>query len=89
MVQLPNGMPTHGNNEVPVHMARSHLEMGLNSQEVIGDIAWNIGWHGMRQKLEEILFLVSHPLQQPTIIGGTQVLIGTHGPPTATVKAPI
>jgi len=38
MVKLPDDMPTHGSNEVAGHMASSHLEMGLNGQQVIGDI---------------------------------------------------
>jgi len=46
-------MPTHGSDEVSRHMARSHLEMGLDSQEVVGDVSWDVSWHGMRKKLEE------------------------------------
>jgi len=37
--KTPDGMPTHGSNEVAGNMARAHLEMDLNSQQVIGD-----GW---------------------------------------------
>ena len=68
---LPDCLPTHGSDKVGGHMARSCLAMGLDGQQVIGDVAWDIGWHGVRRKLEEWrLFLVSQPQQQPTIIGG-------------------
>jgi len=54
-------MPTHSSEEVPGNVTWSHLEMGLNGHEVIGDIMRDIGRHGGRWKLEEQNFLVSQP----------------------------
>jgi len=63
VIQLPNHMPTHGSNEVPGHMAGSCLEMGINGNEIISTVVRDVGWHGVRQKLEEWCFLVSQPQQ--------------------------
>jgi len=57
-------MPTHGSDEVAGNMARLCLEIGLDVQQAISDVAWYIEWHGGRRKLEEWkLFLVSQPQQ--------------------------
>ena len=61
MIQLPNQMPTHGSDKVPRHAAWFHLEIGLNGHEIVSDVAWNDGWHGVGQKLEEWSFLVGQP----------------------------
>ena len=88
MVVLPNGMPAHSSDEVTWHMAGSHCKMALEGQEVISDWAVDIGQHVMRWKLEEWGgVMVSWPQQQPSIIVGPQVPVGTHGPPLAPVKA--
>ena len=63
MVQLPNHMPAHHSNKVPGNMAWLHLEMGLNSHEVIGDSTGNGGLHDEREKLKEWAMLVSWPQQ--------------------------
>ena len=34
-------------------MTGVHLMMGLDSQQVIGEVAFNIGHHGVTRKLEE------------------------------------
>ena len=55
-------MPTHGSDEVPRHMARLHLEMGLHGHQVVSDVAGDIGRHGVRRKLEGWkTFLVGQP----------------------------
>jgi len=82
MVQLPNHMPTHSSDEVPGHMARSCLTMGLDCHQVISDVAWYVGEHGMREKLEEQI-----SGQLPAIIGGTMVPVAMHRPPMPPVNA--
>jgi len=61
MVQLPDRMPTDTSDEVPRHMTRVHLEMGLDGHEVISYSAADDGLHGGRGKLGEWTILVSWP----------------------------
>jgi len=65
MEQLPNCMPTSKAAWVPVHVRRSHLEMGLDNQKVIVMLCGTLmAWY--RWKLEVwILFLVSQPWTEP------------------------
>jgi|SRR5882724_9052244 len=79
-------MPTDTSNEVHRHVARSDLEMSLDGHKVIGDSAGDGGLHGGRGKLDQREVLVSHPLNQPVIIGGTQALITMHRPLDQPVK---
>src|SRR5882724_5654233 len=79
-------MPTDTSDEVPGHVTWSHLEMGLDGHEVIGNGTGDVSLHSGRKKLEEWKKLVGWPQQQLTIIGGTQVLVAVHRPSAPPAK---
>jgi len=54
-------VPTDTSDEVPRHRARSHLEMGLDGHELIGNGIGDGGLHGGRGKLGEWTILVGRP----------------------------
>ena len=73
-------MPTHCHNEITRNVAWTHLEMGLDGHEVVGDSVGHGSLHDVREKLEEWEIVVSQPRHQPAVIGGTQALVVAHGP---------
>jgi len=79
-------VPTDTCDKVPRHRARSHLEMGLDGHEVIGNSVGDGSLHGGREKLGEWTILVSWPQQHLTVIGGTQALIVAHRPAVLPAK---
>ena len=82
MIELPDGMPAHGRNEVCGNVFGSSRQMGLDGHQVIGYCAGDGSLHDGREKLEQRGILVGRPRYRPEIIGGTQGLVVTHGPPT-------
>jgi len=82
MIELPDGMPAHGHNEIRRNMFGSSHQMGLDGHQVVGYGAGDGGLHDGREKLERRGILVGRPRYRPAIIGGTQALVFTHGPPT-------
>src|SRR5882724_11176578 len=88
MVQLPDRMPAHHSDEVPWNMVGSSREMGRDSHQVVGYCTGYGGLHDGRQKLVQRAMVVSRPRHRPVIIGKTQALAVTHGPPTPPVEAP-
>jgi len=44
-----------------LELSTLHLDMGLNGQQVVGYVALGGGHHGVRWKLEWMLFLVGCP----------------------------
>jgi len=50
MIQFPDHLPTDTSDEVPMHVARSHLEVGLDSHEIVSDSTGYGGLHGGRRK---------------------------------------
>src|SRR5882724_2801686 len=88
MIELTDGLPAHHCDEIPRDMVGSSCEMGLDSHQIIGYCTGDGGLHDGRQKLVRRAMVVSRPRHCPIIIGKTQALTVTHGPPMPPVVAP-